>query len=175
MRIDVVGPCASGKSLLVSGLRDAGYDAHQCSQEHSDIPDMWRKFCRSDVLIYLDATIETIAPATGYRLGGERAWLHLQARLADARAHCDLLMPPTGCRPMKFYDEPCATCSGEVPLPSAQGCSCSMRPAQRRARSCAACPARPGPGAVARLPPGRSECRARSLPGFDGSSGRARA
>lgn len=98
MRIDVVGPCASGKSLLASALRDAGYDAHQCSQEHSDIPDMWRKFCKSDVLIYLDATIETIAQRRDIGWGAARL-VSLQARLVDARAHCDLLIVTDGLSP----------------------------------------------------------------------------
>ena len=98
MRIDVVGPCASGKSLLVARLRADGHDAHQCSQEHSDIPDMWCKFCRPDLLIYLDASIETIAARRDIGWGAPRLAV-LQTRLAHARAHCDLYISTDGLTP----------------------------------------------------------------------------
>lgn len=98
MRIDVVGPCASGKSLLVDRLRADGYDAHQCSQEHSDIPDMWCKFCRPDLLVYLDASFETIAARRGVSWGAPRLAV-LQSRLAHARAHCDLYISTDGLTP----------------------------------------------------------------------------
>jgi hypothetical protein len=38
----VVGPCASGKTTLATGLQRLGYDAIVCGQEHSDIPTLWR-------------------------------------------------------------------------------------------------------------------------------------
>lgn len=40
-RIAVVGPCASGKSTLVEGLRRLGYDAYVSGQEHSEIATLW--------------------------------------------------------------------------------------------------------------------------------------
>ncbi len=54
MRVTLVGPCASGKSVLARALQDRGYDARQCSQEHSYVPDMWRRIGKPDVQIYLD-------------------------------------------------------------------------------------------------------------------------
>ena len=39
MRIAIVGICASGKTTLVRGLREAGYDAYNVAQEHSCIHD----------------------------------------------------------------------------------------------------------------------------------------
>ena len=35
MKIAIVGVCASGKTTLVAGLREAGYDAYNVAQEHS--------------------------------------------------------------------------------------------------------------------------------------------
>ena len=43
MKIAVVGVCASGKTTLVQGLREEGYDAYNVAQEHSGIHDFWNK------------------------------------------------------------------------------------------------------------------------------------
>ena len=91
MKIVIVGPCAAGTTTLAEGLRELGYDAHACAQEHSYVPDMWR-MSGPDVLIYLDVTMETI------RRRREVSWdeRHLEAervRLAHARQHCDLYLP----------------------------------------------------------------------------------
>jgi len=59
-RIGVVGPCAAGKSTLVRGLEALGYDVRHCAQEHSHVPDMWRRLTRPEVLVYLDASLSTI-------------------------------------------------------------------------------------------------------------------
>ncbi len=89
MRITLVGPCASGKSMLAHALKSRGYDAHQCSQEHSYVPDMWRRICRPDVLVYLDAGLETIR--TRRQIDWGKSYLNiLHDRLRDARRHCDL-------------------------------------------------------------------------------------
>jgi deoxyadenosine/deoxycytidine kinase len=88
--IAVVGVCASGKTTLVNGLQAHGYRARQVSQEHSYVPDMWRRITMPDILIYLDASLETIR---GRRRDDEwPEWLRgLQVeRLSFARNHCDL-------------------------------------------------------------------------------------
>jgi hypothetical protein len=91
VKIVIVGPCAAGTTTLAEGLRRLGYDTHPCAQEHSYVPDMWR-MSSPDVLIYLDATMETI------RRRRKVSWdeRHLEAergRLAHARQHCDLYLP----------------------------------------------------------------------------------
>lgn len=58
-RVVVVGTCASGKSTLVSALREAGVDATVCAQEHSSIPSLWNH-TEPDVLVHLDVDLETI-------------------------------------------------------------------------------------------------------------------
>ncbi len=88
-RVGVVGVCASGKTTLVEALVRLGYDARQCGQEHSYIPDMWQRLTCPQVLIYLD---------TSPNVARERRNMHLRGtdhaaqreRLAHARAHCDL-------------------------------------------------------------------------------------
>ncbi len=57
--IGVVGPCKSGKSTLVRGLQNAGYEAIQIAQEHSFAPRMWQQIGKPDVLIYLHCNYET--------------------------------------------------------------------------------------------------------------------
>lgn len=91
-RVVVVGPCAAGKTTLVSSLCRFGYNIHSCAQEHSGVPELWKVRCRADILIYLDAELETIARRqnrtdwTMTRLTAQRR------RLADARKHCDLYL-----------------------------------------------------------------------------------
>ena len=69
LRVAVVGHCASGKSTLVSALRAHGYDANAVAQEHSAVSWLWRH-AEPDVLIYLDAALETVRARRG--AGGAR-------------------------------------------------------------------------------------------------------
>ena len=81
--IVVVGPCASGKSTLVSGLRDHGYEARVSGQEHSDIPSLWRR-TDPDVVIALTVDLERIRLRRTN--GNWPAWLfeRQQRRLREA-------------------------------------------------------------------------------------------
>ena len=91
LRVAVVGPCASGKSTLTAALRAAGYEARQPAQEHSYVPDMWRRLVDPDVLIYLDISYEALLERRPHF--GEREYLEREkARLAHARAHADLVV-----------------------------------------------------------------------------------
>ncbi len=97
-RIAVVGPCASGKSELVTRLQALGYDARHCAQEHSYVPDMWQRLSRPQVLIYLDASIAAIARRRNVSYG--ESYLAVQrARLAHARAHCQIYVDTDGLDP----------------------------------------------------------------------------
>lgn len=90
-RIAVVGHCASGKSSVVSALRQRGVDAWAVAQEHSVIHDLWRHQS-PDALVYLDVSLAAVRK----RRGDPRwpAWLYdLQRdRLADARRNADLVV-----------------------------------------------------------------------------------
>ena len=91
-RIVVVGPCAAGKTTLVGRLRQKQYNIRSCAQEHSHVPRLWKRYCRADVLVYLDADLDTISQRqnrtdwTLARLGEQHR------RLADARLHCDFYL-----------------------------------------------------------------------------------
>jgi len=97
MRVKVVGPCASGKSVLAAQLRELGYDASSAAQDHSYVPDMWQRLNPPDVLIYLDVTLETAHLRGRTSTGWDQAYLDQQhERLRHARAHCDLYLPTDG-------------------------------------------------------------------------------
>lgn len=97
MRIKVVGPCASGKSVLVARLRALGYDAHSAAQDHSYVPDMWQRLNPPDVLIYLDVTLAEAWRRGRSGIGWDQAYLDEEhRRLRHARAHCDLYLPTDG-------------------------------------------------------------------------------
>jgi len=102
-RVVVVGPDAAGKTELVKRLRALGYDAFSCAQDHSYVPDMWRRIARPDFLVYLDARLETIARRRAIDWGQERLE-ELNARLAHARAHCDLYLPTDNLEPAEVVD-----------------------------------------------------------------------
>jgi len=55
----VVGPCASGKSTLVRGLRSHGYDARVCALEHIAVASLWRHQ-GNGTLIALTVALESI-------------------------------------------------------------------------------------------------------------------
>jgi len=91
LRVAIVGPCASGKSTLTAALRAAGYEARMPAQEHSYVPDMWRRLVDPDVLIYLDISYEALLARRPHF--GEPEYLEREkARLAHARAHADLVV-----------------------------------------------------------------------------------
>ncbi len=120
-RVVVVGPDAAGKTELAGRLRALGYNAHSCAQDHSYVPDMWRRLARPDFLIYLDARLETIARRRVIDWGQERLDV-LNARLAHARAHCDLYLPTDELALSDVVDRVQSTLSaaGIVPGPAAK-------------------------------------------------------
>ncbi len=88
MLIGVVGPCAAGKTTLISGLREHGYQARHIAQEHSYVPDMWQRITHPDVLIYLDVSY----PLTLQRRKldwNEAEYQEQVRRLQHARQHAD--------------------------------------------------------------------------------------
>jgi hypothetical protein len=90
--IAVVGPCASGKSSLVRRLKALGYSARHVAQDHSYVPDMWRRLTDPDLLVYLDAELDTIVRRR--HIGwGESYLAEERRRLGHARQHCDLYLP----------------------------------------------------------------------------------
>lgn len=89
LRIGVVGPCAAGKSTLISELSQRGYHAKQIAQEHSYVPDMWKRLTNPDILIYLDVSYEISLRRK--KLNWSKKEYEIQkSRLSHAREYADL-------------------------------------------------------------------------------------
>ena len=101
-KIVVVGPCAAGKSTLVTALRALGYDAHVSGQEHSEIATLWQH-SEPDVLIALDVDISAVRARRG---DSWPEWLHdLQVRrLAAASRAANLAIDTTVLSPQSVVD-----------------------------------------------------------------------
>jgi GTPase SAR1 family protein len=89
VKIGVVGPCAAGKTTLIAGLHEFGYEARHIAQEHSYVADMWKRITNPETLIYLHVSY----PLTIQRrkLDWTEAEYQVQfERLRHAREHADL-------------------------------------------------------------------------------------
>ncbi len=103
LMIGIVGPCSAGKSTLVVELEKRGYQAHHIAQEHSKVPDMWKRLDDPDVLIYLDVS---------YDISMRRRPLNMSAaefaeqvnRLSHARECADLYIPTDDLSPQEVLE-----------------------------------------------------------------------
>ena len=92
--IVIVGPCAAGKTTLVHGLWAQGFaKARVVAQEHSGVSDLWKTRGQPDVLIYLDAKLDTIAVRQQRSDWTTDYLTEQQRRLQSARAGCDVYLP----------------------------------------------------------------------------------
>jgi len=90
-RIGVVGPCAAGKTTLVSALRNLGFEVRHIAQEHSYVKDMWKRISNPDVLVFLEVSY----PLTIIRRKmdwTEKEYLEQIFRLRHARENADLVI-----------------------------------------------------------------------------------
>lgn len=103
--VKVVGPCKSGKSTLVAGLRAAGFEARSCGQEHSGAPTMWQRIHPPDVLIFLDVSVDTMRERVARSDWTDDMLAIQQRRLAHARTHADLLIPTDEASPQAVLQQ----------------------------------------------------------------------
>jgi GTPase SAR1 family protein len=89
-RVVVIGPCASGKTTLVEGLKREGCDAVVCGQEHSEITNLWQH-SEPDLLVMLEVSLESIRVRRGEDWP-ESIYLAQLDRLRDARMAADLII-----------------------------------------------------------------------------------
>jgi dienelactone hydrolase len=93
----IVGVCSAGKSTLARALKEKGYKARTCAQEHSYVAYLWQ-LSKPDVLIYLDASLPTIRRRR--RVRWPQSLLDEEhRRLSHARKHCDLYVHTDGLTP----------------------------------------------------------------------------
>jgi deoxyadenosine/deoxycytidine kinase len=105
LRVALVGPCASGKSLLAEALRESGYDVHQPAQEHSYVPAMWQKLTRPDILIYLDVNFANVAARRPKNSGPPQRLEEQHQRLHHARQHCDFYLDTSDLSPAQVQTQ----------------------------------------------------------------------
>jgi adenylate kinase family enzyme len=91
MIIGVVGPCGAGKSSLVAGLNQHGYTVRHIAQEHSYVPDMWRRISNPDLLIYLQVSYKNTVLRRKLDWTMDEYTEQLR-RLQHARQHADLVI-----------------------------------------------------------------------------------
>lgn len=104
MRIGVVGPCASGKTTLVSALIKLGYEVRHIAQEHSYVPYMWQKISHPDLLIYLQVSYSLTL--TRRQMNWNQSEYDQQIkRLEHAHQHADLLVDTDPLTPDEVLDK----------------------------------------------------------------------
>lgn len=88
----MVGPCAAGKTTLIAALTRLGIKTRHIAQEHSYVPDMWRRISNPKWLVYLDVSYPEATRRK--RLDwSEAEYLEQVRRLAHARLYADLIIP----------------------------------------------------------------------------------
>jgi len=89
LRIAIVGPCGAGKTTLAANLQRLNFRARQISQEHSHVPEMWKKIAQPDLLIYLGVSYDEATHRKN--LNWHVSDLEEQiSRLKHARQNCDI-------------------------------------------------------------------------------------
>ncbi len=89
--IGIVGPCGAGKSTLMQGLKEHGYNARAIAQDHSYVPSMWQQLTNPDVLIFLQAS-HLVGARRRNMSWTEAEWEEQQRRLRHAREHANLFL-----------------------------------------------------------------------------------
>lgn len=104
VRIGVVGPCAAGKSTLVKNLRHLGYETRHIAQEHSYVPDMWKRIARPDVLIYLKVSYPLTLERRKLNWSEQEYVIQLQ-RLDNAVQNADLVLDTDQLNPAQVLEQ----------------------------------------------------------------------
>jgi len=102
--IGIVGPCSAGKTTLIQKLRAQGYTARHIAQEHSFVPDMWRRITNPDVLIYLDVSYEVSMRRRELGMSSEEFGQQLE-RLSHSRQHADFIVNTDSLNPEDVLEQ----------------------------------------------------------------------
>jgi deoxyadenosine/deoxycytidine kinase len=87
--VGIVGVCGAGKSTLIKGLSPFGIPTRHIAQEHSYVPNMWKRITDPDLLVYLECSYpETVRRRNlNWTIAEYQEQLR---RLSHARQHADL-------------------------------------------------------------------------------------
>jgi GTPase SAR1 family protein len=103
-RIGIVGPCACGKTTLIQGLAQHGYQAKHIVQEHSYVPGMWQLISKPDLLIFLDVTYEESMRRRVMDWTPDE-YAEEQLRLRHARENADFYVQTDGLTPQEILNQ----------------------------------------------------------------------
>lgn len=115
--IGVVGPCGTGKSELVSRLRDYGYRVRHIAQEHSFAPKMWQVISNPDLLIYLGVSYPETLKRKRFRWT-ESEFQEQLHRLRHARENADIVIDTDTLSPEEVFQ---AILTGIAEFQNSQG------------------------------------------------------
>lgn len=102
--IGVVGVCGAGKTTLINGLKNHGFDVHHIAQEHSYVATMWQHMVNPDVLIFLDASYPETVRRRKLNWTVEE-YQEQQRRLSHARQNCHLYIDTDPLTPHEVVDQ----------------------------------------------------------------------
>jgi adenylate kinase family enzyme len=89
--IGIVGPCGAGKTSLAGKLSTQYSRVRAIAQEHSYVPDMWRRITNPDILIYLEASYAVTIQRRNLSWSESEYQIELD-RLAHSRANADIII-----------------------------------------------------------------------------------
>jgi hypothetical protein len=114
--VGVVGPCASGKSTLITGFNLTHIRFRHIAQEHSYVANMWQRLTNPDVLIFLDASYPITIRRRNLNWTVEE-YQEQHRRLMHARSHADCYILTDDLSPEEVRDRviECLLSKGIVP------------------------------------------------------------
>lgn len=87
--IGIVGPCGAGKTSLATKLSAHFVYVRAIAQEHSYVPNMWRRITNPDILVYLDASYPVTIQRRQLNWTKNEYQIELD-RLKNALEHADI-------------------------------------------------------------------------------------
>lgn len=101
--IGLVGPCKAGKTVLQRNLIKHGLTVRHIAQEHSYVPNMWKKISNPDVLVFLDVEFETTLKRSSLAWNKQEYQTQLE-RLENAKENADLIIQTDDLTPQQITE-----------------------------------------------------------------------
>ena len=83
---------------------ERGYQARHIAQEHSFVPDMWRRITNPDVLIFLEVSYPLTMDRKSFQWNEKEYEIEI-ARLKHAQQHADLFINTDSLTPDEVFKQ----------------------------------------------------------------------